>query len=97
VYRHFRYFWRLVGAGHARDWVAGNGYRGHGPLLQTIFVESLNSYHFVGATPETEDILRAFLSGFINLAIEEQVCNLAVTLRKKHKIKLPEPSYGQRL
>jgi CxxC motif-containing protein (DUF1111 family) len=80
--------------------VAGNGYRGHGPLLQTIFVESLNSCHFkmmVGATPETEDILRAFLSGFINLAIEEQVCNLAVTLRKKHKIKLPEPSYGQRL
>jgi hypothetical protein len=24
-----------VGAGHARDWVAGNGYRGHGPLLLT--------------------------------------------------------------
>lgn len=51
----------------------------------------------VGATPETEAILRGFLSGFVNLAIEEPVCNLAVTLRKKHKIKLPEPSYGQRL
>ena len=44
----------------------------------------------VGATPETEDILRGFLSGFIKLPIEEQVSNIAVTLRKEHKIKLPD-------
>ena len=44
----------------------------------------------VGATPETEQIMRGFLSGFVNLPIEEQVSNVAITLRKKHKIKLPD-------
>jgi predicted nucleic acid-binding protein len=44
----------------------------------------------VGATPETEEIMRNFLSGFANLPIEEQVSNAAVVLRKKHKIKLPD-------
>ncbi len=44
----------------------------------------------VGATPETEAILRSFLNGFANLPIDEQVSNLAVVLRKKHRIKLPD-------
>jgi predicted nucleic acid-binding protein len=44
----------------------------------------------VGATPETEAILRGFLNGFINLPIDVQVSNLAVNLRKQHKIKLPD-------
>jgi predicted nucleic acid-binding protein len=44
----------------------------------------------VGATPETEEILRSFLSGFVNLPIDEQVGGLAVSLRKQHKIKLPD-------
>jgi len=44
----------------------------------------------VGATPETEAIMRGFLHGFINLPIDEQVGNVAVMLRKKHKIKLPD-------
>jgi len=44
----------------------------------------------VGATPETEELMRGFLSGFVNLPIEELVSNTAVTLRKKHKIKLPD-------
>lgn len=44
----------------------------------------------VGATPETEQIMRGFLGGFVNLPIEEQVSNVAVTLRKKHKMKLPD-------
>lgn len=44
----------------------------------------------VGATPETEEILRGFLNGFVNLPIDEQVSGVAVTLRKKHKIKLPD-------
>jgi predicted nucleic acid-binding protein len=44
----------------------------------------------VGATPETEEILRGFLNGFVNLPIDERVSNCAVILRKKHKIKLPD-------
>ncbi len=44
----------------------------------------------VGATPETEEIIRGFLNGFVNLPIDEQVAGVAVTLRKQHKIKLPD-------
>lgn len=44
----------------------------------------------VGATPETEEILKGFLSGFVNLPIDEQVAAAAVKLRKKHRIKLPD-------
>ena len=44
----------------------------------------------VGATPETEAIMRNFLNGFVNLPIEDKVSNLAVVLRKKHRIKLPD-------
>ena len=44
----------------------------------------------VGATPETEEVVRGFLDGFISLPIDEQVSGVAVTLRKKHKIKLPD-------
>jgi predicted nucleic acid-binding protein len=44
----------------------------------------------VGATPETEAVMRHFLSSFINLPIDEKVSDLAVVLRKKHKIKLPD-------
>jgi predicted nucleic acid-binding protein len=44
----------------------------------------------VGATPETEAITRNFLNAFDTLPIENQVCEVAVKLRKKHKIKLPD-------
>lgn len=44
----------------------------------------------VGATPESEGILRGFLSSFVKLPIDQRVSELAVTLRKKHKIKLPD-------
>lgn len=44
----------------------------------------------VGATPETEGIVRGFLSGFASLPIEERVSEMAVALRKKHRIKLPD-------
>ncbi|MEQ1558757.1 MAG: type II toxin-antitoxin system VapC family toxin [Methyloglobulus sp.] len=44
----------------------------------------------VGATPETEEIIRAFLLTFDTLPIEEQVSEAAVKLRKKHGIKLPD-------
>lgn len=44
----------------------------------------------VGATPETEDVTRGFLSGFVNLPIDERISGVAVALRKQHKIKLPD-------
>ncbi len=44
----------------------------------------------VGATPETEEIMRGFLSSFVNLPIDERVAAVAVALRKQHKIKLPD-------
>ena len=44
----------------------------------------------VGAVPETEEATRRFLSSFINLPIDDQVSSVAVTLRKNHKIKLPD-------
>ncbi|MEI7456093.1 MAG: type II toxin-antitoxin system VapC family toxin [Nitrosomonadales bacterium] len=44
----------------------------------------------VGATPDTEAVLRGFLSGFVNLPIDERVAVAAVALRRKHKIKLPD-------
>ena len=44
----------------------------------------------VGATPETEVVLREFLNGFDRLPIEERVSDAAVALRKKHRIKLPD-------
>lgn len=44
----------------------------------------------VGATPETEEILKSFLNDFVNLPIDERVAAAAVALRKKHKIKLPD-------
>ncbi len=44
----------------------------------------------VGAVPETEEATRRFLSSFINLPIDNQVSNVAVTLRKNHKVRLPD-------
>ncbi|MDD2741895.1 MAG: type II toxin-antitoxin system VapC family toxin [Rhodocyclaceae bacterium] len=44
----------------------------------------------IGATSETETITRNFLNGFENLPIDEEVSDLAVVLRKKHRIKLPD-------
>jgi predicted nucleic acid-binding protein len=44
----------------------------------------------VGVQPETEAIVRAFLSGFDNLSIDNAVSERAIELRKSHKIKLPD-------
>ena len=44
----------------------------------------------VGATAETEETLRGFLNSFIRLPIDEAVSNVAVGLRQRHKIKLPD-------
>jgi predicted nucleic acid-binding protein len=44
----------------------------------------------VGATPATDAIIRGFLNTFDTLAIDAQVSEVAVRLRKKHCIKLPD-------
>lgn len=44
----------------------------------------------VGATPETENSIRGFLNEFSSLDIDDQVSDLAVRIRKQHKIKLPD-------
>ncbi|MGZ8257061.1 MAG: PIN domain-containing protein [Gallionella sp.] len=44
----------------------------------------------VGATPSTEVALRGFLSSFISLPVNERVASVAVELRKKHGVKLPD-------
>lgn len=44
----------------------------------------------VGATPETEAVTRSFLNSFVSLPVDGQVSELAVSLRKQHKIKLPD-------
>ncbi|HEY3628419.1 MAG TPA: type II toxin-antitoxin system VapC family toxin [Terracidiphilus sp.] len=44
----------------------------------------------VGATPQTEPIVRGFLAGFDLLSIDATVAERAVRLRKTHHIKLPD-------
>lgn len=44
----------------------------------------------VGTTPETEEGVRGFLSSFVNLPVNEAVSQLAVALRREHRIKLPD-------
>lgn len=44
----------------------------------------------VGASPETEAIVRGFLNDFVNLPIDVGVSELAIKLRKQTKIKLPD-------
>jgi predicted nucleic acid-binding protein len=43
----------------------------------------------VGVTPETEAVIRGFLGQFETLLINDKVSEVAVLLRKKHHIKLP--------
>lgn len=44
----------------------------------------------VGASPETEGIIRGFLSEFVLLPINERTSDIAVGIRKKYKVKLPD-------
>ena len=44
----------------------------------------------VGATTETEPAIRAFLNQFSSLPIDNHISDLAVSIRKKYKIKLPD-------
>jgi len=44
----------------------------------------------VGATPDTEMVIRGFLAGFTSLPIGDDVAALAVNLRKANKVELPD-------
>ncbi|WP_136420346.1 type II toxin-antitoxin system VapC family toxin [Herbaspirillum sp. ST 5-3] len=44
----------------------------------------------VGATPDTASTIRGFLNGFQSLPIDEKVSDLAVAIRQKHRVKLPD-------
>lgn len=44
----------------------------------------------VGANAATESVVKSFLGEFTSLPIDENVAVLAVKLRKRHKIKLPD-------
>jgi len=44
----------------------------------------------VGTTPETEGVIKEFLTEFVSLPIDGEVANVAVAIRRKHKIKLPD-------
>lgn len=44
----------------------------------------------VGATPDVETATRSFLGGFDVIAVDQQVAERAVALRRSHRIKLPD-------
>ena len=44
----------------------------------------------VGATGDVEDATRSFLSGFDIVAVDEVIAECAVSLRRSHRIKLPD-------
>ena len=44
----------------------------------------------VGATRETDTTIRHFLASFVNIAVDSEIGELAVILRQKHQIKLPD-------
>lgn len=44
----------------------------------------------VGATPDTDDTLRAWLRQFAIVPIDERVSDIAVSLRKRYRIRLPD-------
>ena len=44
----------------------------------------------VGADQDLEAATRSFLSGFDVVAVDEQIAERAVSLRRSHRIKLPE-------
>lgn len=44
----------------------------------------------IGATKDNEEIIKAFLSNFTIVPLNENIAEIAVDIRKKHKIKLPD-------
>jgi predicted nucleic acid-binding protein len=64
--------------------------------------EELSEYHdlqisiitkieiLVGTIKDDEDIVREFLDNFTIVNLNEEICEIAISLRKKHKIKIPD-------
>ena len=46
-----------------------------------------------GADPDLEQATRGFLSGFEVVAVDEQIAERAVSLRRSRRIKLPDGSH----
>ena len=44
----------------------------------------------VGSKTEQEDIIRRFLAGFGQIDIDQDIAELAVTIRREYKIRLPD-------
>jgi hypothetical protein len=44
----------------------------------------------VGATPQTEIAIKSFLNDFLTLAIDKTVSEIAVNIRQRRKVKLPD-------
>src|SRR5437868_4849706 len=44
----------------------------------------------VGASKDDEQAIRAFLSNFTTINLNEEICEIAVAIRKEHKIKIPD-------
>ncbi len=44
----------------------------------------------VGAEDDTEELIRSFLNNFTVVALSEEIAEIAVTIRKNHKIKIPD-------
>ena len=44
----------------------------------------------VGATDDTEETLREFLDSFTVISLNEEIAEIAITIRKENKIKLPD-------
>lgn len=44
----------------------------------------------VGSVPETQQVIKRFLKGFVTVSIDHKIAERAVSLRQQHKIKLPD-------
>ncbi|XVN42271.1 MAG: type II toxin-antitoxin system VapC family toxin [Candidatus Rickettsia vulgarisii] len=44
----------------------------------------------VGTTKDDESIVREFLGNFTIINLNEEICEIVISLRKKHKIKIPD-------
>jgi predicted nucleic acid-binding protein len=44
----------------------------------------------IGTTEDNEDIIREFLDNFTVIPLNEEIAEIAIEIRKKNKIKLPD-------
>ena len=44
----------------------------------------------VGASEDTEEVIREFLDNFTIISLNDEIAEIAIIIRKEHKIKLPD-------